>query len=111
MLSFYKVSDVTINITTKLIGLMALSLPIRSLNLILLIGVLRSGGDTRVAFFIDAGSIWIVGVPMALIGAFVLGLPIHWVYLMVLADEVVKLALGLYRFFSQRWINYLVAPV
>ncbi len=41
----------------------------------------------------------------------VLGLPIHWVYLLDLADEVVKLAMGLYRFFSQRWINYLVAPV
>jgi len=110
-LSFYKVSDMTINFTTKLIGLMALSLPIRSLNLILLIGVLRSGGDTRAAFAIDAGSVWVIGVPMALIGAFVLDLPIHWVYLMVLSEEVIKLALGLYRFYSQRWINYLVAPV
>jgi len=110
-LSFYKVSEITINYTIKLIGLMALSLPVRSLNMILLIGILRSGGDTRVAFFIDAGSVWVVGVPMALIGAFVLGLPVHWVYLLVLADEVVKLAMGLYRFFSQRWINYLVAPV
>ena len=110
LLSFYKVSAVTINITIKLIGLMALSLPVRSLNLILLIGILRSGGDTKYAFFIDAGSVWAVGVPLAFLGAFVLDLPIHWVYLMVLMDEVVKLGLGLYRFFSQRWINYLVAP-
>ena len=110
LLSFYQVSAVTIDFTVKLIGLMALSLPVRSLNLILLIGILRAGGDTRVAFFIDAGSVWAVGVPMAFIGAFVLGLPVHWVYLMVLADEIVKLVLGLYRFFSQRWINYLVAP-
>ena len=110
-LSFYKVSEITINYTIKLIGLMALSLPVRSLNMILLIGILRSGGDTRVAFFIDAGSVWVIGVPMALIGAFVLGLPVHLVYLMVLTEEVVKLAMGLYRFFSQRWINYLIAPV
>ncbi|HDD62073.1 MAG TPA: MATE family efflux transporter [Chloroflexi bacterium] len=110
LLSFYKVSAATIDLTVKLIGLMALSLPVRSLNLILLIGVLRAGGDTRVAFFIDAGSVWVVGVPMAFIGAYVLGLPVHWVYLMVLADEAVKLVFGLYRFFSQRWINYLVAP-
>ena len=110
LLSFYKVSAATIDLTVKLIGLMALSLPVRSLNLILLIGVLRAGGDTRVAFFIDAGSVWVVGVPMAFIGAYVLGLPVHWVYLMVLADEAVKLVFGLYRFFSQRWMNYLVAP-
>lgn len=110
LLTLYKVSDVTINFTIKLIGLMAISLPVRSLNLILLIGILRAGGDTKIAFFIDAGSVWVVGVPMALIGAFVLGLPIHWVYLMVLADEVVKLVLGLIRYFSQRWINFLAAP-
>lgn len=110
LLVFYNVSELTIEFTIKLIGLMAISLPIRSLNLILLIGILRAGGDTRVAFFIDAGSVWVIGVPMAFIGAFVFGLPIHWVYLMVLADEVVKLALGLLRFFSQRWINYLAAP-
>lgn len=110
LLVFYNVSELTIEFTIKLIGLMAISLPIRSLNLILLIGILRAGGDTRVAFFIDAGSVWVVGVPMAFIGAFVFGLPIHWVYLMVLADEVVKLALGLLRFFSQHWINYLAAP-
>jgi len=110
LLIFYNVSELTIEFTIKLIGLLAISLPIRSLNLILLIGILRAGGDTKVAFFIDAGSVWVVGVPMAFLGAFVFGLPIHWVYLMVLADEVVKLALGLYRFFSQRWINYLAAP-
>lgn len=110
LLDFYKVSGDTIAFTIKLIALMALSLPVRSLNLILLIGVLRAGGDTKYAFLIDAGTVWFVGVPMALIGAFVLGLEIHWVYLMVLADEAVKLILGLLRYFSQRWINYLAAP-
>jgi len=86
LLAFYNISEITIDFSVKLIRLMAISLPVRSLNLILLIGILRAGGDTRVAFFIDAASVWVVGVPMALIGAFVLGLPVHWVYLMVLAD-------------------------
>lgn len=110
LMALYKVSDITIGFTIKLVSLMALSLPIRSLNFILLIGILRAGGDTKVAFFIDAGSVWIIGVPMALIGAFILELPVHWVYLMVLTDEVIKLVLGLIRYFSQRWINYLAAP-
>jgi len=110
MLSFYKVSGATINYTVKLISIMAISLPVRSLNLIVLIGILRSGGDTKFAFWVDAGSVWVVGVPLAFIGAFVFDLPVHLVYLMVLTEEVVKLSLGLYRFFSQRWINYLAAP-
>jgi Na+-driven multidrug efflux pump len=89
---------------------MAISLPIRSLNLILLIGILRSGGDTRYAFFIDAGVIWSIGVPLALLGGFVFDLPIYWVYSIIMTEEVVKLCLGLYRFFSNKWINMLTSP-
>ncbi len=78
---------------------------------IILIGILRSGGDTRYAFFIDAGVIWTIGVPLAFLGGIVLHLPIYLVYLMVMTDEILKLILGLYRFYSQRWINSLAVHV
>ena len=110
LLSFYEVSPTTIEYAVRLIGIMALSLPLRTMNLIVLIGVLRAGGDTRVALLIDAGSIWCIGVPLALLGAFVFRLPIYWVYPMVLAEELVKVILGLYRVFSGRWINQLTSP-
>ena len=110
LLSLYKVSADTIAYTNKILIIMACFLPIRALNMIMLIGILRSGGDTRYAFFIDAGVIWSIGVPLAIIGAFVLNLPIHWVYLLIMTEEVVKLSLGLYRFFSKRWIHSLAVP-
>jgi Na+-driven multidrug efflux pump len=46
-------------------------------------------------------------VPLALLGGFVLHLPIYWVVLMVQAEEVVKLLVGLPRVFSKKWIHYL----
>lgn len=110
LLTQYKVSFETIEFARKILYINAGTLPIRALNLILLIGILRSGGDTRFAFLIDAGFVWAVGVPLAFFGAFGLGLPIHWVYLMVLTNELVKMLLGLKRFFSQRWINKLTIP-
>ena len=110
ILMVYKVSTATIGFANKLLVIKAISMPIRAINFVILIGILRSGGDTRAAFLIDAGVIWIVGVPLALLGTFVLKLPVHWVYLMVLTDEAVKLLLGLKRFFSQRWIHTLAAP-
>ncbi len=110
ILSLYKVSPETLEYAQKILILMSCSLPIRSLNLIILIGILRSGGDTLYAFYIDAGVIWIVGVPLALLGGFIFHLPIYWVYLMVLADEIVKFVLGLTRFFSHRWIHTLTEP-
>lgn len=41
-------------------------------NIILHMGILRSGGDTKAAMFIDVGVVWLFGVPMAIIGAFLL---------------------------------------
>jgi putative MATE family efflux protein len=107
LLSFYDVSPTTIDYTLRLIGMMALSLPLRTMNFIILIGILRSGGDTIAAFFIDAGVVWCIGVPIALLGAFVFRLPIYWVYPLVMIEEVVKLFLGLKRVTSGRWINQL----
>jgi Na+-driven multidrug efflux pump len=75
-----------------------------------LIGILRSGGDTLYAMLIDAGIIWIIGVPMALLGAFILHLPVYLVYTLVMADEITKLLLGLRRFFQGRWAHTLTAP-
>jgi len=109
LLSFYKISPETVQYTYRILIVMALSLPVRSLNLILLIGILRSGGDTRYAFFIDAGVIWGIGVPLALLSGFVFDLPIYWVYSIIMTEEVVKLCLGMYRFFSNKWINMLTS--
>lgn len=107
LLSLYEVSAETSRLARNILLVMIIFLPIRSTNLILLIGILRSGGDTTFAFFIDAGVIWTIGVPLAYLGAFVLGLPIYWVYLLALGEEIVKFTLGLIRFSKDRWIHTL----
>jgi putative MATE family efflux protein len=110
LLSLYQVSALTSFYTTRLLQIIAMLLILRVSNLLLLIGVLRSGGDTRFGFWIDAGVIWLVGVPLALLGAFVFHWPVHWVYLLVMGEEAVKLTLGLWRMTSRRWIHQLAAP-
>jgi Na+-driven multidrug efflux pump len=109
LISLFGVTLEATRLAKNTLLIMILSLPVRSITLILLIGILRSGGDTLYAFFIDAGVTWIVGVPMAYLGAFVLHLPVHWVYLMVITEEVVKVSLGLIRFSKGRWIHSLTA--
>lgn len=107
LLSLYGVSAETTQLARNILLVMIFSLPVRSMNLILLIGILRSGGDTTYAFFIDAGVVWSVGVPLAYLGAFVFNFPIHWVYLMALGEEAVKVTLGLIRFIKKSWIHTL----
>ena len=111
ILGLYKVSPQVIDSTRKMIMVLACFVWLRASNHTLIIGVMRSGGDTRFSFLIDVGGVWIIGVPMALLGASVLHLPIYWVYLMVMADEVAKYFLGMWRFFSRRWIHNLAERI
>lgn len=84
---------------------------LRSLDPIVIVGILRSGGDTRYAAMIDLASIWLVGIPMVTLAVFVFRWPVGGVYLAILTENLVKNTLGLRRFFSRRWIYSLAAPV
>jgi putative MATE family efflux protein len=85
-----------------------LSIWLKVFNYMLFIGALRAGGDTRYAMFTELFSIWVIGVPSAVIGGFVLHLPVYGVYAMVLLEEAVKAIIVLRRFLSRRWIHDLV---
>ena len=111
VISLYKITpDVALYADRALI-ILALWIFIRSQNMTLIVGMLRSGGDTRYSLFLDGVIIWILGVPMAVLGGFILHLPVYWVYLMVMSEELTKCVLGLRRYFSRKWINNLTATV
>ena len=86
----------------------SLSIWLRVFNFMLFIGALRAGGDTRYAMFMELFSVWLIGVPSALIGGFVLHLPVYGVYAMVLIEELVKAIIILRRFLSRKWIHDLI---
>jgi Na+-driven multidrug efflux pump len=91
--------------------ILGLLLWLRVSNVILFIGIFRSGGDTRFALILDGVIIWVVGVPLAFAGAFLFHLPVYWVYLLVMSEEITKWLLGIYRFFSRKWIHNLAQTV
>lgn len=86
----------------------SLSIWLRVFNFMLFIGALRAGGDTRYAMFMELFSVWLIGVPSALLGGFVLHLPVYGVYAMVLLEEAVKAIVIFRRFLSRKWIHDLV---
>ena len=86
----------------------SLSAWLRMFNFMLFIGALRAGGDTRYAMFTELFSIWLIGVPAALIGGFVLRLPVYYVYALVLLEELVKAIVIFRRYLSRKWIHDLV---
>ncbi|GKX31666.1 MATE family efflux transporter [Vallitalea longa] len=83
-------------------------IPFKSLNLILIVGVLRSGGDTKFTMMIDTGGVWLIGVPLAFLSGLVLKLDIQYVYAFVLSEEFFKLIFAMKRTYSKKWLNNLV---
>jgi putative MATE family efflux protein len=108
IVSVYKLSPDSANDVRWLLTVMAACLWIRMYNFSVFIGALRAGGDTRFALLMELCSIWLVGVPAAYIGAFVLHLPVYWVYLMVALEELAKSIVSTWRYRSRKWIHDLV---
>ncbi|MDP2777341.1 MAG: MATE family efflux transporter, partial [Anaerolineales bacterium] len=108
VVSLYDLSPSGVNNVRMLMLMMACILWIRMFNFSTFIGALRAGGDTRFALLMEICSIWLIGVPAAYIGAFVLNLPVYYVYLMVALEEVAKAFVSAWRFRSRKWIHDLV---
>jgi putative MATE family efflux protein len=111
LLSLYNVSPTVLDYVYQVLTILALLLWLRASNMILFVGIFRSGGDTRFAFILDGVIIWVVGVPLAFMGAFIFHLPVYWVYLLVMSEEIAKWTLGMFRFFSRKWIHNLALTV
>ncbi len=107
-IALYDISTSAADNVRMLMLFFSMSLWLRVHNFMLFIGALRAGGDTRYTMFMEILSIWVVGVPMALLGGFVFHLPVYWVYVMVLAEEAVKAVVIQFRFRSRKWIHDLV---
>ena len=108
ILSFFNVSPEVYHDTSKILLIMGLFMAFRFFNTILIIGILRSGGDTKFSLFLEMGSVWIVGVPLAFLGALVFNLPVYWVYGLISLEELVKACIGIPRVMSKKWVRNVV---
>ncbi|MEZ8386190.1 MATE family efflux transporter, partial [Vibrio splendidus] len=80
---------------------------IRMLNMVIINGIIRAGGDNAFCLRMDFIAMWMVGIPVCVYGAFVAGWDFKYIYGLMLVEEVVKLAICSHRYLSRRWINNL----
>lgn len=107
-LSFYQVAPAVRAASQAILIVYGVTMPIRVFNLVNIVGILRSGGDTRFALMLDFVGVWLIAVPLAFIGGLVLRLPVEQVVILITAEELFKAILGYFRFRSRKWLNRLV---
>ena len=106
--NLYQLTPESYDITLKTLFILALFMSFKFYNTIIVIGTLRSGGDTVYSMAMEITSVWLIGVPLAALGGFVFKLPVYWVVAMVNIEEVFKVLIGLPRLLSNKWAKRLV---
>ena len=77
----------------------------QSVNTMCMCGIFRSGGDTRYGFICDTCVMWLYGVSLGLLCAFVFKIPPVWVYFVLFMDETVKMIPNFIRYTQKKWVR------
>ena len=79
----------------------------KAVNSTVIAGIFCAGGDTKFGLKCDLVTMWFIIVPLGLIAAFVLDLPVIVVYFLLNLDEMIKLP-AVYRHYKKyNWVNNL----
>ncbi len=98
----------TARMAASILAFYCLWCPLRQLNYVLIVGILRAGGDTKVAAVLDVGASLCWGVPITWALAYVLKVPFLWLVCgTFIAEDLLKLPLCLLRLKSGKWIRAL----
>lgn len=77
----------------------------KSINGTTIAGIFCAGGDSKFGFLCDTVTLWCITVPLGLIAAFVLKLPVLAVYFIVNLDEIVKLPAVYRHYIKYKWVK------
>lgn len=101
-------AEVTIS-ATRLVQIYGIFSFFKCFNLLMIVGVLRGGGDTQFAMKTELGCVWLIGVPAAFIGASLLHLSVEWTVSLMLLEEVVKSIFCFGRYLSDKWCKNVIS--
>ena len=80
-------------------------LPTKAMDITNITGLLRAGGDARMASLIDLSCQWGIAVPLAFVTALVLDAPVAVVCFAIQSENFCKAPWCVLRLRSRKWIN------
>ena len=108
MLLPYNVSSGVIANSKGIIYVYAAGMSVIGFNMVAVVGVLRSGGDTMYCLIMDTVAVYAIGLPLAYMFGLSLQMSATVVMIAVTSQELFKFVLLYYRYRSRKWINNLV---
>lgn len=109
-LSWYDISAASYALAWDLITVLAVMQFSMGIELTVIVGIMRGGGDTRMALLFDCCGLWLVALPLGMLTGWVLHWPMVAVYVCLRLDSPIKLILSLIRVRSKQWIRDVTHP-
>lgn len=106
VIGFYSVPEETKLLAHELMTVIAFVTVFISIGTTGIVGILRSGGDTKFCLILEMGTLWFVAIPLAL-GASALSLPVAAVLMCMKIDEPIKTVIFILRMRTDKWITSL----
>ncbi|WP_343338432.1 putative FMN/FAD exporter YeeO [Terrisporobacter petrolearius] len=94
----------------KIFIIMGVLMALKTFNTFIIIGVLRSGGDTKYALTLEMGCMWFVSLPLTFFAAYK-GVPIYVLVALTYTEEIAKFIFGVPRALSKKWANNIVKDI
>lgn len=111
VLTVFKVSEEVLRNSLRILYVYSTLMPLRVFTVILVVGILRGGGDAKYGAIVQGITLWGIGIPLSFVAAFILHLPIYLVVSVTAAEEIVKCIIVVRRYRSNKWINNIVNEV
>lgn len=105
--SWFNVGPAVFASAVTCLRICAIAQPLKSINMTTVVGILRSGGDTKAAMLCEIIGLYVVGVPLSFIAVLVFSLPLPVVYAVTALEELTKLILGMHRYRKGIWAKVL----
>ena len=77
----------------------------QAFNSTMVVGIFRSGGDTRFGLILDVTTMWCCSILFGFLAAFVFKLSVPIVYMILMSDEIIKIPITYKRYRSYKWLK------
>ena len=77
----------------------------QALNTTMVVGIFRSGGDTRFGLILDVSTMWCCSILLGFLAACVFKLSVPIVYMILMSDEIIKIPITSWRYRSCKWLR------
>jgi Na+-driven multidrug efflux pump len=101
----FNVNEQVLQNATLMIIVLCASYPSKAINMSMIVGICRAGGDTVFSGVFDVVFMWSISLPLAAAVSFFFQAPVWLIYLCICTEEPLKMFVNLWRFRSGKWLH------